>query len=154
MSGQDDAFSWTRDFKHVSWPDTLKYNFVRSAAAGIVWCLLGLLSGAKWQSFQMLLFPICYFIFMLPLGMLTGWLSGRGVPWVGLFAAFVALSVAIGDPLVFALKKAKPELLPVDHPRFFSLRVVIFVLNQAASTEPTPSVRAEKELSANMFKKD
>ncbi len=151
MSNDDNVFSWRRDFKHVNWGGTLKYNTLRAAGAGIVWFVLALLAGAKWQSFTMLLFPLFYFVSFLPFGLLTAWLSGLGVPWVGLFAAFVALMVGVGDPLVFILKKSKPELVPVDKAPFFSLKTVIFLLN-----EPTPDLAdspEKKEISSSMFVK-
>jgi len=126
----DDVFSWSRDFRNVNWAGTLKYNLIRAAGAGIVWFLLVLITGGKWGAFTMLLFPIIYFVSLLPLGLFTGWLSSKGVPWVGIFALFAAFLVAVGDPLVFILKKFKPEVVPVEKTPFFSLKTIIFVLNE------------------------
>ena len=152
MSEQDNTFSWNRDFKHVNWQATLKYNLFRATGAGIVWCILELLSGAGMHALPMLIaFPIGYFIFLLPIGLVTGWLSGKGVPWVGLVNFLFALMLFVGDPLVFILKKAKPELVPIDKPAFFNFKLVIFIINEPAATPVEPEAR---ELSGSLFKKN
>lgn len=152
MAEQDDVFSWRRDFKSVNWSGTLKYNSLRAAGAGVVWCLLGVVAGAKWQALQMLLFPICYYVFFLPIGLIAAWLSGLGVPWVGLLAAIFAFFVGVGDPLVFVLKKVRPDLVPAESVKFFSLKTVIFLLGRPAENGSSVAA-ARKELSSDLFTK-
>jgi hypothetical protein len=77
----------------------------------------------------MLLFPVAYFTFLLPVGLIAGWLSGRGVPFIGLFCFFVALCVVVGDPIVFLLHKFKPGVVPVDSPRFFNFKIINFIID-------------------------
>ena len=137
MSEQDNTFQWKRDFKNVNWQSTLKYNLFRAIGAGIVWCILELMTGAGAHALPMLIaFPIGYFIFLLPIGLITGWLSGMGVPWVGLVNFLFALMLFVGDPLVYVLKKAKPELVPIDKPGFFNFKLVIFIINEPAAAPP------------------
>jgi len=61
-----------------------------------------------------------------------------------------ALMLFVGDPLVYILKKAKPELVPIDKPGFFNFKLVIFIINEMA---PETSESSERELSGAMFKK-
>jgi len=151
MPEPDNTFSWKRDFKNVNWQATLKYNAFRAAGAGIVWCIFELMSGAGLHALPMIVaFPIGYFIFLLPIGLITAWLSGIGVPWVGLVNFLFALMLVVGDPLVFILKKVKPALVPIDRPGFVNFKLVIFIIN-----EPTAETvgQTETELSADVFKK-
>jgi hypothetical protein len=48
---------------------------------------------------------------------------------VGLFAGVIALFVAVGDPLVFALSRFKPTPVPVERPRFFQFQIIAFVVS-------------------------
>src|SRR6185437_1671170 len=76
-----------------------KYNLLRAVSAGIVWCILELMACTGSRALPMVIaFPIGYFIFPLPVGLVTGWLSVKGVPWVGLVNFFFALMLFLGDP--------------------------------------------------------
>lgn len=79
----------------------------------------------------MLLFPVAYFTFLLPVGLIAGWLSGRGVPWVGLLTIFFALCVVVGDPIVFLAHKFKPALVPLEKPPFVSFKIINFIVDEA-----------------------
>lgn len=157
MAEQDNNFSWKRDFKNVNWPATLKYSLIRAFFAGVAWFLLGLMIGAGNQSGQSLHgagmvigFPICYFIFLLPIGLVTGWLSGMGVPFAGFISLVFSLMIVIGDPFVFILKKLQPNSVPVDKPGFFNFKLIIFVINEPAVATPDSG---GNELSGSLFKK-
>lgn len=125
-------FSFLRDFRHILWGPTLKYNLLRSACAGVVLGLamitfpqdggraLGLVTPLMW--------PIGYLVFFLPFGIMLSLF--RALPFVGLFAAFLSLiAVAIGDPIVYVLKKNFPQIVPVDSPPLFSLNLIFWVLD-------------------------
>lgn len=124
-------FSFSEHISEVFWKETLWHNALRAVGAGIVWGLLLLSTGTVGESLRMMvMLPLIYFVVLLPVGLLASLLSS--IPFVGLFAAFIALLVAVGDPLVWVLSKARPEWVPVDRPGFFSLRIVIFVLSPFA----------------------
>jgi len=121
-----EEFSFRRDLKSVVWGPTLLLNFFRSLAAGIAWFIFSILINSTSPS--LLLFPIVYFIILLPTGLIAGKLSEAGVPFAGLFSMFISLLVIVGDPLVYILHKIKPELVPIEKFGFFNLRLIIFVL--------------------------
>lgn len=148
MSTNIEVFTWKRDLKNVNWSSTLRYNTLRAAGAGVAWCIIALLAGVKWQAFTMLLFPVFYYVSLLPFGLLAGWLSGLGVPWIGLFAAIAALMICVGDPLVFFLKKFRPEIVPIDKAPFLSLKTIIFILNDPNSLA---DLSERKEISSTAF---
>lgn len=121
-------FSFSRDRELILWKETFLYNGLRAAGAGIVLGTLMLLTGEPAADAlpAFFIWPIGYFIFLLPVGLVAAWLSS--IPFVGLFSAFIALLVAVGDPVVFALNKFRPEWVPVDRPSFFSLKLIQFVV--------------------------
>ena len=96
--------------------------------------------------------PIGYFICYLPIGLIAGALSAKGVPWIGLVSALFSIMVAVGDPLVFFFKKLKPELVSVDKPGFFNFRLIIFVINEPVPVETEG--RPTAPVSVNKNKKD
>lgn len=126
-----EKFSFKRDFKSIDWGSTLYLNFVRSLAAGIVWFIISALTHNI--TFSLLLFPIVYFVILLPVGIIAGKMSEKGVQFAGLFAMFISLLVAVGDPVVFILHKFKPEFVPVKDFNFISLKIVIFVVKDKDS---------------------
>jgi len=125
-----DEFSFKKDFKSVQWKETLLLNAVRSIVAGIVWGVLIFAQGQQSSADALrmpLLFPIAYFAALLPIGLLSMFLSNIGIPWVGLVSGFVALTVVVADPLVFILHKIYPALAPVEKYGFFNFNAVIFI---------------------------
>ena len=111
------------------WKDTLWLAVLRSAGAGVVWALVAVL--INWHGNPLVLlvgWPVSYFVFFLPVGLATAWLSEL-IPFVGLFAGVIALFVAVGDPLVFALSRFTPTSVPVERPRFFQFQIIVFVMS-------------------------
>lgn len=139
-------FSPIRDFKSIQWGPTLQVNLLRAAAAGVVWgvvSLLGFLAsvfdtrpGVEWPLLAMpalypIMMPFAYLIFLLPIGLVGG--AVASFPnIVGLVAAgvvlMVALIVTVGDPLVWALHRARPRLVPIDRYPFVGFCLVLYVL--------------------------
>lgn len=146
-----DDFSWKRDFKNVDWQSTLKYNLIRSAAAGVVWGIVMSVfapAGNAPVAFALLspiiyplVLPIGYLIFFLPLGLLMSFVARLPIPCVGLITgcmvAMFSLIIAVGDPLVHFLSKKKPEWIPVDHPGLFSFRLIIFIIRDPSQPRAT-----------------
>lgn len=121
------------DFRLIRWKETLWYNALRSAAAAIVWT--GLTAWADDGQFVAqhggpvgiwLQMPLALFIGLIPMTLLFRVLGY--IPIVGLFfLLFAIVLMGAGDPLVFALHRAKPEWVPVDNPSLFSLSGFIIV---------------------------
>ena len=121
-------FSFSEHISDVLWKETIWHNALRATGAGIVWAIAMTFASAEGGPpplLMLLALPAGYFIFLLPLGLLAYGLSS--IPFVGLFAGFIAFMVAVGDPLVYALNKVEPEWVPLDRPDFFSLRIITFV---------------------------
>lgn len=129
-----EAFSWKRDLNIVDWRATILHNLLRAACAGIVVSIIMLFFvpevGVGSALLYVLIWPIGYLIFMLPMGLVAGFLSRVGVPFVGLLSIAFSLAIAIGDPLVWMLKRTKPEIVPVDKPGFFEFSVIVFVIDE------------------------
>lgn len=135
---RSNEFSWIRDYRKVDWGSTLLYNHIRSAAGALVWFLLMIpLSGKVEWSFLAL--PLGYAVVILPTGLLCKVLAEKGVPFIGWGYVMMSLLLALGDPLLWLLDRARPGLLPVEKQRFFDLQVVTPVVVQ----EPRPTVAEE-----------
>lgn len=120
-------FSLRRDWKNIDWKATFQYNVFRSICATPAWVLLGYLS-TKQLSWVMLLFPVSYFGFWLPLGLLCSWLARLGVPFIGLLSIVSSVVIVVGDPIVWIISKIKPDLVPVEKPKFIDFHLIIYVV--------------------------
>jgi hypothetical protein len=120
-------FSFAEHLSTVLWKETIWHNALRAAGAGVVWAFIAAFSSMEGNPLVMLFaMPVGYFLFLLPLGLVAYWLTSF-IPLVGFFAGLIGLMVAIGDPLVYALNKFKPEWVPLNRPDFFSIRLITFV---------------------------
>jgi hypothetical protein len=148
MSNDQNEFSWRRDFKQIDWRATGVTAILRSVCAGVVWFVVSLVAQGFHEALPMLTFPFVYLIVFTPIGLVTGWLSGLGVPYVGVVSILMAFAVVPGDPLLYALAKLKPDLVPIENPRFLNFAVILFVLRDAPASLPTKSHGAVTELSS------
>lgn len=125
-------FSFTKDFKLIDWGPTLLIGFERSLAAGLVWSVVEpLVLQTQLSLGTWLLFPIVYFLGILPGGFVLSLLSrlpGTVGLMFSLIALFWALFVAVGDPFVFIVHKIKPTIVPVENYGFLNFNYMIFVL--------------------------
>ena len=122
-------FSFRKDFGKIMWKETLWINFLRSLFAGPVIMILMLMTGeSPSQALSALIFPITYFVAVLPLGLFMAFLSDLGVPVVWIFPVIFSVMVAIGDPFVFILRKFNPSLVPVYKFNFMNFVLILFVL--------------------------
>lgn len=126
-------FEFTRDFRVIEWRATLWYNLLRATCAGIVFAILHMIlpsangPATPLQALALVpMLPIGYLAFVLPVSLLISLFSW--VPFIGILGLALALTVAIGDPLVCLLKRLAPTAVPVDHPTLFSLTPVFWVL--------------------------
>lgn len=118
----------------VNWAATAKLALVRGIAASLVWCvvMVFLLPAAALPGF------FIQNILGLVIGAPLFHLLVRGVhrvlgglPFVGLVCNILlfvtALTVAVGDPIVFLLNRQFPELLGLADFKFINLVPAIFV---------------------------
>lgn len=121
-------FSFSRDRDLILWKETFLYNGLRAAGAGIFFAGVFLFSGDPIGDVLSapFLFPLGYFLFLLPLGLVLAQFAAN--PFVAFANAFIALMVAVGDPFVFAFNKFRPEWVPIDRPPFVSLKLITFVV--------------------------
>lgn len=133
-------FSFDRDLKNVKWGATIQLNMLRVLFASIIWTPIIMLSGSK-SDMPILaipfIAPIVYiFIFPFMLGTLAIidkipiLLGGRMIADIVLliFPFAVGIVIALGDPLVFALKKIQPNLVPIQKFNFINFAWCMFVL--------------------------
>lgn len=122
-----DDWSFKQDLKNTSWKLTLIYNLQRAFAAGITWVPLSLIINQETTA-SLLLFPIIYLIFLVPISLIVYLLARIGVPFVGLIEILLSLAVVVGDPLVYiAHKILPPGIIPVEKPKFLNFNIFIFV---------------------------
>ena len=111
-------FSWKRDIKNVDWQSTLKYNLIRSAAAGVVWGVLMLVTDPAHNVLTALFAPVSflvgYLIFFLPVGLAASFAARLPIPFIGLIAggmaAILSLMIAVGDPLDLLSSQAETRV--------------------------------------------
>jgi len=125
-------FRFSEQLSDVLWRETLWYNALRATGAGIIWGALMLFTDPRSSAGMVLAMPVMYFLFLLPIGLVAGWLSSLSVPFVGLISGLCALIIVLGDPLVYTLSRFKPEWVPIQRPNIFSLRIIVFVTSPFA----------------------
>jgi hypothetical protein len=122
-------FSFKHDFKYVLWKSTLWVNFLRSAAAGLFWCILFLFSKPISEALPMLAFPVVYFVIILPVGLVLYFLADY-FEILLLPAALIAMGIYPGDTIIWIVRKIKPELVPTKEYSFINRALVLFVLDE------------------------
>lgn len=126
-------FSLKADWKYIDWKATLMTNLYRSIAAGIVWTIIMLFTElpASTALLYLIGFPVVYFIFLLPLGLLSAMLSRMGIPLVGIISFVFSLCIVIGDPVLWILNKlTKTPFVPVKKLSFVTFAVILFVVDE------------------------
>jgi len=138
-------FSLSRDFKNVNWSDTVMYNFLRGASAGLIIGLIVALNSMHpngssltiVQSFItvisfILMTPILLLVIFIPYNFLLGLLNnytGGGVLFIlRIINMLFAFIPALGDPLIHILLKYYPNLIGIEKSGWFQRRIIIFIL--------------------------
>jgi len=131
-------FSIKRDWKNINWKATFQFNVFRSLCATPVWILFIWFTGSSQGKFpwEMLLFPVIYFAFWVPFGLICGWLARLGVPFVWMLSIISSLVIVIGDPVVWLIYKIKPDLVPIEKPKFFDFHLITFVIRDPEAIPP------------------
>lgn len=135
------------DLRHVVWSETLKLALARGVASSAVLTFAGLMLGAFRGADVVhivafaLLWPFLSFVGGIGYTALLKLISTLLTPFAGEIVGLccsiaiwiVALAIACGDPLVFALIRRAPHMLDVSDFRLFNIKAVIFVLDPGES---------------------
>ncbi len=120
-------------FKSIIWPQTFQLNVLRAFVAGIVWVLIAAIfkipMNEDYNALYMIIgMPFIYLFIFMPIGLLAAWLSGIGVPYVGLISFFPSMIIFPADPFMFIIHKISKSIVPVEEYKFISFEIIIFVL--------------------------
>lgn len=125
-------FSLKRDFKYIQWGPTLLVNFVRAVSASLVWIIIVILLDSGTDPLAMLLTPVLYFAILLPVGLISIFLSELGVPFVWIITLMALVTIVPGDPLTFIIHKIAPKIVPLKNYGFLNFTLILFVLEPTA----------------------
>lgn len=128
------------------WIGTLHLNVVRVLSATITLMALyflgrltGLLSGASWAHtsiLNVLVIPAALLITGLAMILFCRLAGSMGLPMTDIVAGVMSVAmivfIAIGDPLIWILRKHYPAIVPVDSFNIINPRAVILVQKAAA----------------------
>ena len=145
---------WTlvKDFKKTDWKSTAIYNLERAFAAGLVWIPLTLIVN-KETTASFLLFPLVYFVYLVPLRLIAYFICNLNIPLLcpilSFCSMFGSIAVVIGDPLVFLLFRILPRgYIPVENPKFFQFDVIVYVMKVEKEAQPEYSQSEGSETQA------
>ncbi len=140
------GFNMAWDFRSVAWKETIQFNLLRSACAGLVVGLIGmfiLLNQPQTQSNALLAFGYVIGLpLTLPIILPMCWLARKVAEWfpvttpiAGLFLLIYGAVYSLGDPILCAIKAAKPTWVPMDRPPLFAMQVAILLLKANETQE-------------------
>jgi hypothetical protein len=140
-------FSFSRDYKKVQWGRTLWLNLLRAFAAGLVITIIVLISGGNTgpNGPPLLaipfLAPLIYLIalpaYLIATKIMATFAGGAGGVGVLIVSVMFGLVLVAGDPLVFALHKLKPALVPTERFNFMNFTLCIWVLDPQKVAQDT-----------------
>jgi hypothetical protein len=93
----------------ILWKATLQVNILRLICAGIVWMVILSLIGSPEAPMALVAIPLGY----TPFALLAMLLNRMGIG--GLFSLAALLLAVPGDPLMFLLRIASPQLVPMQY---------------------------------------
>lgn len=125
------------DLKNMLFKETLQVNFFRGVAAGFVWMIVMLIAQPPDMPVAMIFsYPIIVpiaLVTIIPIlwGIFKMFIS-MGIPFMGLGHLLIALFIVPGDPIIFLLHKAAPQLVPIETYPFMTWHPYIFVIKPVA----------------------
>jgi hypothetical protein len=139
-------FSWKRDRKNIMWAETGLLILVRAVAASLVWIIF-IAFQARLPFTQMLVFFGTYVVLfaVLPLLAIVVGLLSEIIPFIGFINFFILLVLLPGDPVVFAVHKVFPGIVPVDSYPFLNFRALTWVLTEVLPDLPDDEVEGKKK---------
>lgn len=131
-------FSLFKDWNRIYWKDTIRLNFARAVCVTpiiFIVFLVAVIGGGDSPALLLiaLLWPVLYFVFvpfiMLFFSLLFIVFGDICEPLIWIFFYWISLFViSLGDPILFLLRKRKPNLVPpVNDFRFINFKLVLFV---------------------------
>lgn len=145
-----DDWAVFKDYKKTAWKATAIYNLERAFAAGLVWIPLALIINKKTTA-ALLLFPLIYFVYLVPLRLVAYIICNLDIPLICPILAFAStlssLAVVVGDPLIYFLDGVLPPgIIPADKPKFFNFDVIVYLKKPPEAAEP-PAAEEEEAYS-------
>jgi hypothetical protein len=135
-------FSFRRDWRAVDWGDTLKLHLTRCVAAAVIWSIVSLFAGSSISPGTVLIGLPVFYAFMVPVYLvvtkiITGFMGEDiGGLVMGVMTLIFIIGIAVGDPLLYALRRRWPHLTPVERFGFVNFTVFMFVLDPAKRLQP------------------
>ncbi len=113
----------------VDWKATFMLAAMRSAAAGVTWAFLMLLSGNPDSFFPFLLLgaPIGV-LFMVPLA-LVALVGAKIFPPIGLLGLIPLVFIVSGDPLLWLVERFRHGTVPMDDFKLINGKTILVVFN-------------------------
>lgn len=103
-------------WNNVDWRSTVIVNLERAVAAAIIWAAVdgfGIINFSLKPYEILVMFPLVYF-FIAPLWWFIGKvLFDRGIKEAGFIMLATAIPIMVGDPIVWGLRSAMPQAVPV-----------------------------------------
>ena len=134
----DRNFNPFQNLDRILWKETLQVNFLRTVCVLPVLTIALIASGVEITAILgiIIFYPILYLILGVPLLLfMKELILAIGGPFGGILVLLLIIPVTImyisgGDPIMFFLKKIKPELIPLEKYPFISFQLAIFVLKE------------------------
>lgn len=115
----------------VEWRATFILAAMRSAAGGLVWGLMMLFGGGEAGPavFLIIFSAAIGMLFYIPFGVVFA-LIARVFPPAGLFCLIPIAYMALGDPVLWLIERARPGTVPVNRFKPLNFNTIIFVINE------------------------
>ncbi|MFH1675362.1 MAG: hypothetical protein ABIF87_18320 [Pseudomonadota bacterium] len=129
------------DIKNTMWKETIWVNFLRGASAGIVWMIVFLITRPPDMPIGLILsypigLPLGFLIIMPIISLFFKMLTSMGIPFMGWGNLVIAIMVIPGDPIMFMLHKAKPEIVPIQKYSLLTWNPFIWVVKDMIPANP------------------
>lgn len=134
-----------KNFDRILWKETLWVNLLRAFCALPILIIFSVSQSVGLSTSFFIFYPFLYILLAAPLLILLKQLiiaiAGEmaGVMMIFVMIPLVFIFIAGGDPIVFLIKKLKPDLIPLESYPFICLDIAIFVLKNDTSAPSTPS---------------
>ncbi len=137
----------------VDWKSTFILAAMRSAAAGVTWAFLMMLSGNFENVLPFLLLgaPIGV-LFMVPLALIA-LIGAKVFPPIGLLGLIPLVYIVSGDPLLWLVERLRPGTVPMDDFKPINGKTILIVFNSEV-VEFVQNARDEAVASATQIGRD
>lgn len=133
-----------QDMKKVAWPKTLVAIFLRSVFAGLFWASVLRFGGDMKIADALIAGPAIVGTWTI-IGLVSAGLASLGVPLIGLFSWLAILLVLPGDPPLWLIVKAKPELLGMTGYKFLNALLIPCVMKSGITENEAETAESDEE---------